>query len=110
MTTLSAIVATLTAAREAAGLGQRDLARRLGIAHATLAQWETGQRTPAADALLAWAHVLGVDLVPLTGRERDAYARGHADGWAACANAVADAVADALVPALTARPDHATGA
>lgn len=71
MTSLPAIVAVLTAAREAAGLTQRGLAERLGVAHATLAQWETGQRTPAADALIAWAHELGIDLAPLTPRERD---------------------------------------
>ena len=39
----------LRAAREEAGLGQRELAQRLGVTIATLSRWETGARPVRAD-------------------------------------------------------------
>lgn len=43
--------------RESLGMSQRDLAARLGLSPAAVAQWETGKNKPSMDNLLALAAI-----------------------------------------------------
>jgi HTH-type transcriptional regulator, cell division transcriptional repressor len=52
----------LAAAREAAGLGQTELATRLGVRAKTLRDWENDQSEPRANRLQMLAALLGVSL------------------------------------------------
>jgi transcriptional regulator with XRE-family HTH domain len=52
----------LAAAREAAGMSQNDLARRLGVKTATLRGWEEDQSEPRANRLSMLSGLLGVSL------------------------------------------------
>jgi transcriptional regulator with XRE-family HTH domain len=52
----------ITAAREAAGLGAGDLARRLGVERRTVIAWEDDQAEPRANRMQMLAGVLGVSL------------------------------------------------
>jgi transcriptional regulator with XRE-family HTH domain len=49
-------------ARELLGINASDLARRMGISRAAIAQWETGQTVPSGRNLPKLADVLGVTL------------------------------------------------
>jgi transcriptional regulator with XRE-family HTH domain len=61
----------LTGAREAAGLGQADLARRLGVRVKTLRAWEEDQSEPRANRVSMLAGLTNVSLVWLmTGEGR----------------------------------------
>jgi transcriptional regulator with XRE-family HTH domain len=53
----------VTAAREAAGLSQRDVARRLGLREATVVAWEDDQADPRANKLQMLAGLLNVSLM-----------------------------------------------
>ena len=50
---------TLKRYRAEMGLSQLELAQKLGVAQSTLAQWETGVRTPRASVILLIASVVG---------------------------------------------------
>ncbi|KPP84990.1 MAG: putative transcription factor [Rhodobacteraceae bacterium HLUCCA08] len=52
----------LAGAREAAGLSQKDLARRMGIKLSTLRNWEDDLNEPRANKLQMAAGVLGVSI------------------------------------------------
>lgn len=52
----------LAAAREAAGLGQNELAARLGVRPKTLRDWENDLSEPRANRLQMLAALLGVSL------------------------------------------------
>ena len=52
-------------ARRATGLSQRDLARRLGVAHSTVARWETGASSPDLTTFHRLASLAGLRLVTL---------------------------------------------
>jgi transcriptional regulator with XRE-family HTH domain len=52
----------LAAARDAAGMTQADLARRLGVKAATLRGWENDQSEPRANRLQMLSGLLGVSL------------------------------------------------
>lgn len=52
----------LAGAREAAGLSQKDLARKLGIKLSTLRNWEDDLNEPRANKLQMAAGVLGVSI------------------------------------------------
>ena len=52
----------LAAARDAAGMTQNDLARRLGVKVATLRGWEDDQSEPRANRLSMLSGLLGVSL------------------------------------------------
>lgn len=59
----------LTGAREAAGLSQSDLARRLGVRLKTLRDWENDVADPRANRLQMLAGMLNVSIMwLLTGR------------------------------------------
>lgn len=58
--------AEISDAREAAGIGVRELARRLGVSHTTLIAWQKGDRAPTETELAAILGVVGV-----TGTRRD---------------------------------------
>jgi len=53
----------VTAAREAAGLSPRDLARRIGVREGTVAAWEEDQADPRANKLQMLAGLLNVSLM-----------------------------------------------
>lgn len=53
------------------GLSQRDLARSLNVSPSTVAQYETGKRTPDADTLNALAQYFNVSVDYLLGRTDD---------------------------------------
>lgn len=53
----------LTGAREAAGLGQPDLAKRLGVKVKTIRAWENDQSEPRANRLGMLAGILGVSMM-----------------------------------------------
>lgn len=48
--------------REVAGFSQRDLANRLGISQASVAQWETGKTMPTLANLIQIAETLHVSI------------------------------------------------
>jgi transcriptional regulator with XRE-family HTH domain len=59
----------IAGAREAAGLTQEDLARRLGVRHTTVKAWEDDRTEPRANRLQMLAGMLNVSLMwKLTGR------------------------------------------
>lgn len=60
-----ALIATLTAARERAGLSQRDLASRLGRAHSFIGKIESGERQLNVLEFCEYAEVLGADAAEL---------------------------------------------
>lgn len=61
----------LAAARDAAGLGQGQLAKRLGVKRVTIANWEEDRAEPRANRLQMLAGVLNVSLIWLmTGEGR----------------------------------------
>lgn len=52
----------LAAAREAAGLDQKELARRVGVKQSTLKNWENDVAEPRANRLTMLSGILGVSL------------------------------------------------
>lgn len=56
-------------AREAAGLKQYEVARRLGISQSSVSAWEKGEAYPAAENLIKLADILGTTTDALLGRE-----------------------------------------
>ncbi len=59
----------MTGAREAAGLSQADLARRMGVKVQTIRAWENDQSEPRANKLQMLAGMLGVSIMwMLTGQ------------------------------------------
>lgn len=61
----------LAAAREAAGLSVNDLARRAGVAVASVRGWEDDQSEPRANTLQRVAGILGVSIMWLLAGEGD---------------------------------------
>jgi len=55
----------IRAARKAAGLSQRQLARRLGVKQGAVSQWERGQTEPSVRHFIAMVHLLGPSLLEL---------------------------------------------
>src|SRR6187200_2765177 len=53
----------LVAAREAAGMTQAELARRIGVRRQTLAGWEDDQAEPRANRLQMLAGMLNVSMI-----------------------------------------------
>jgi len=53
----------LTGAREAAGLSQNDLAKRLGVKVKTVRAWENDQSEPRANKLQMLAGMLGMSIM-----------------------------------------------
>ena len=71
---------TLRAAREAAGLGLRELARRAGTSHATLSQYERNVKVPSVAVFMrileASGYGVDITLRPRI-RERNGMTRGE---------------------------------
>jgi len=61
----------LVAAREAAGMSQKDLARRLGVKDKTLKAWENDASEPRANKLQMLAGVLNVSIMWLLSGQGD---------------------------------------
>jgi HTH-type transcriptional regulator, cell division transcriptional repressor len=72
--TTSTLGDRLTAAREAQGLSEADLATRLGIRKRTVTQWETDMSEPRANRLHLLSGVLGVSLMWLINGQGDGVA------------------------------------
>lgn len=56
--------------RKDAGLGVRELARQLGIHHATLLKWEATGKVAKAEFLVAMSEILGVTIEELLGQPK----------------------------------------
>lgn len=67
-------------AREAAGMSQSELARRLGVKLATLRGWEDDRAEPRANKLQMMAGLLNVSLVWLLNGEGEGLPEPDADG------------------------------
>ncbi|MGR3495362.1 multiprotein-bridging factor 1 family protein [Citreimonas sp.] len=76
----------LAAAREAAGMTQGDLARRLGVKLKTLQSWENDMAEPRANRLSMTSGLLGVSMVWLI--------TGEGEGLSAPEDAPANATPD----------------
>lgn len=61
----------MTGAREAAGLSQSDLARRLGVKVKTIRAWENDMSEPRANRLQMLAGLLGVSIMWLLNGQGD---------------------------------------
>lgn len=64
----------VAAAREAAGMSQKQMARRLGVKHGTVRDWEDDLSEPRANKLSMMAGLLGVSIVWLLTGEGDGVA------------------------------------
>ena len=64
----------VAAAREAAGMTQKQMARRLGVKNATVRDWEDDLSEPRANKLSMMAGLLGVSIVWLLTGEGDGVA------------------------------------
>lgn len=62
MTTPPAVNISIRQVREAVGISQAELARRLGIKQPTVARWESGSDAIKVDSLQRIADALGVSL------------------------------------------------
>ena len=56
---------TLSRLRKDRGLSQQELADRLHVTRSAVANWETGNRTPAASTFQHIAHILDTDIATL---------------------------------------------
>ncbi|WP_026360908.1 helix-turn-helix domain-containing protein [Amycolatopsis nigrescens] len=61
-----ALASAMRQAREAAGLGVREVGKKMGIGHSTISYWETGKRVPKLEDIGAYLQAIGV-----TGEDRD---------------------------------------
>lgn len=89
-------------AREAAGLGQEELARRLAVKPATLRAWEDDLSEPRANKLQMLAGLVGVSLKWLM--------TGEGDGPVAPPQEITDEEADVLAELRQLRGEFARGA
>lgn len=64
--------------REARGMSQSDVARRLGVSRACVSLWEHGESRPKMGNVEALSGVFGVPVSTLVGDERH-YAVSHID-------------------------------
>lgn len=55
--------------RVSAGMTQRELADKLGISNAAVAQWETGDNRPTVTNLERMADIFGVTIDYILGRD-----------------------------------------
>ena len=69
----------IAAAREAAGLSQKELARRLGVGEETMVRWEDDRAEPRANRLSMLSGMLGVSLRWLLNGEGDGPAADAGD-------------------------------
>ncbi len=60
-------ISTLKTLRVAAGISQRELARRIGEQNSNIAYWENKGKSPRADLLLPIAEALGCTVEQLLG-------------------------------------------
>ena len=61
----------LTMIRTQRGLSKSELARRIGIRHVQIVEYEKGHKFPTVDTLVQLAHVLGVSCDWLCGLTAD---------------------------------------
>lgn len=95
----------LAAAREAAGMDQETLAKRLGIKITTLRKWEDDFAEPRANKLSMMAGLLGVSMTWLITGVGEGINDGDGPGPDADARALLDELRD-LRTAFTAKAEH----
>lgn len=61
----------LKALREKRGLSKSELARRVGVSHTAISQFESGQRGPSSEVLASLADTLNVTVDYLLGRDEE---------------------------------------
>lgn len=59
------VAKALAKARQAKGLSQAELAKKLGVSAGTVGGWEAGDHGPAKDRLAEVARVLDLDITEL---------------------------------------------
>lgn len=74
-----AIIARLADARRAAGLTQRDVAKRMGTTQSMISEIETGKVMPHLDTVVRYATAVGAQIVITIGKVRWACATTEAD-------------------------------
>lgn len=74
--------ARLAALRQAAGLSQKDLADRLGIAPSNIGFWELHDKPPRSDLLPGLAEILGTTVEEILGAKAKARPAGGPQGRA----------------------------
>ncbi len=89
----------LTGAREAAGIDQSDLARRLGVKPRTIRAWENDQAEPRANMVRMLAGLLGVSLMWMLS--------GRGDGPSGPSERLGDDLEAMLLDLRTMREDQA---
>lgn len=98
----------IPAAREARGLTQEELARRVGVSRSAVAQWESGRASPRASLLTTLSETLSMSLKDLaiaaapvasTGfRIRNLSVLAYANGFTLWYYKVAGELRDAVAP------------
>jgi transcriptional regulator with XRE-family HTH domain len=74
--------AALRAARKAAGVGLREMARRLNYgSHSGLSEYEKGAKMPPETVVAGYEHVLGLESGVLTAVLEAANVERHGDTW-----------------------------
>ena len=70
MSNLSDQSVDLVELRENAGLGVRELARQLGVNHATVLKWEAAGKVAKAEFLIPMSEIFGVTIEELLGQPK----------------------------------------
>lgn len=66
---MAKVISRLKKLREAAGLSQRELARRVGQDQSNIRYWENASKPPRSDVLVPLAQELGVTVEELLGEQ-----------------------------------------
>ncbi len=67
---MQSVIMKIREHREARHIGQRELARMLGVSHVSVWQWEAGVAYPTADRIPIIADVLNCTIDELYGRDK----------------------------------------
>jgi len=56
------LISTLSGVRRLKGIGQKELAEKMGITTITLSKWEKGRTSPTLSQFTKWCEMLGYKL------------------------------------------------
>ncbi len=68
---LEKVAETIRTMRKSRSLTQRELAKRIGVSHSTIAMWETAKREPDFESLEALADEFNVPIFAITGAKSE---------------------------------------